>query len=412
MEKNPRNAAIGFIFITLLIDVIGFGIIIPVLPNLLAEMNHISINEASKYGGYLLFSFALAQFVFSPVMGNLSDQLGRRPVLLFSLLGFGIDYIILAFAPSYGWLLVGRIIAGITGASFTTAAAYIADISTPENRAKNFGMIGAAFGLGFIIGPLLGGLLGHLSLRAPFYAAAALSFLNLAYGYFVLPESLSKDLRRPFDWKRANPLGTLKQLGKYKQIAWLLVAYFMLYMGSHAVQSTWNYFTMYHFHWNEAMVGFSLAFVGVLAGVVQAGLAQKAGNLLGVGKSVYIGFALYTLGMFLFAFASKTWMMYVFLIPYCFGGIGMPNLQSLMVGKVPANEQGELQGGLTSLMSVTTIFGPMLMTHIFYLFTSESAPIVFPGAAFFLGGIFMLISFIITYLLLKDYDKKNEGHRI
>ncbi len=412
MEKNPRNAAIGFIFITLLIDVIGFGIIIPVLPNLLAEMNHISINEASKYGGYLLFSFALAQFVFSPVMGNLSDQLGRRPVLLFSLLGFGIDYIILAFAPSYGWLLVGRIIAGITGASFTTAAAYIADISTPENRAKNFGMIGAAFGLGFIIGPLLGGLLGHLSLRAPFYAAAALSFLNLAYGYFVLPESLSKDLRRPFDWKRANPLGTLKQLGKYKQIAWLLVAYFMLYMGSHAVQSTWNYFTMYHFHWNEAMVGFSLAFVGVLAGVVQAGLAQKAGNLLGVGKSVYIGFALYTLGMFLFAFASKTWMMYVFLIPYCFGGIGMPNLQSLMVGKVPANEQGELQGGLTSLMSVTTIFGPMLMTHIFYLFTSKSAPIVFPGAAFFLGGIFMLISFIITYLLLKDYDKKNEGHRI
>lgn len=412
MEKNPRNAAIGFIFITLLIDVIGFGIIIPVLPKLLAEMNHISINEASKYGGYLLFSFALAQFVFSPVMGNLSDQLGRRPVLLFSLLGFGIDYIILAFAPSYGWLLVGRIIAGITGASFTTAAAYIADISTPENRAKNFGMIGAAFGLGFIIGPLLGGLLGHLSLRAPFYAAAALSFLNLAYGYFVLPESLSKDLRRPFDWKRANPLGTLKQLGKYKQIAWLLVAYFMLYMGSHAVQSTWNYFTMYHFHWNEAMVGFSLAFVGVLAGVVQAGLAQKAGNLFGVGKSVYIGFALYTLGMFLFAFASKTWMMYVFLIPYCFGGIGMPNLQSLMVGKVPANEQGELQGGLTSLMSVTTIFGPMLMTHIFYLFTSKSAPIVFPGAAFFLGGIFMLISFIITYLLLKDYDKKNEGHRI
>ena len=412
MEKNPRNAAIGFIFITLLIDVIGFGIIIPVLPKLLAEMNHISINEASKYGGYLLFSFALAQFVFSPVMGNLSDQLGRRPVLLFSLLGFGIDYIILAFAPSYGWLLVGRIIAGITGASFTTAAAYIADISTPENRAKNFGMIGAAFGLGFIIGPLLGGLLGHLSLRAPFYAAAALSFLNLAYGYFVLPESLSKDLRRPFDWKRANPLGTLKQLGKYKQIAWLLVAYFMLYMGSHAVQSTWNYFTMYHFHWNEAMVGFSLAFVGVLAGVVQAGLAQKAGNLFGVGKSVYIGFALYTLGMFLFAFASKTWMMYVFLIPYCFGGIGMPNLQSLMVGKVPANEQGELQGGLTSLMSVTTIFGPMLMTHIFYLFTSESAQIVFPGDDFFLGGIFMLISFIITYLLLKDYDKKNEGHRI
>lgn len=402
--KVQRNAAVGFIFITLLIDVIGFGIIIPVLPKMLAEMNHININEASKYGGYLLFSFALAQFLFSPVMGNLSDQYGRRPVLLFSLLGFGIDYIILAFAPSYSWLLIGRIIAGITGASFTTASAYIADISTPENRSKNFGMIGAAFGLGFIIGPLLGGLLGQFSLRAPFYAAASLSFLNLCYGYFVLPESLSEDLRRPFNWKRANPLGTLRQLGRYKQIGWLLIAYFMLFMGGHAVQSTWNYFTMYHFHWNEAMVGFSLALVGVLAGIVQAGLAQKAANRLGIGKSVYTGFALYTAGMFLFAFASSTWMMYVFLIPYCFGGIAMPNLQSLMVGKVPANEQGELQGGLTSLMSVTTIFGPMLMTHVFYLFTSPSAPIVFPGAAFFLGGIFMLISFVITFLLLKNYD--------
>ena len=404
--KIQRNAAVGFIVITLLIDVIGFGIIIPVLPKMLAEMNHISINEASKYGGYLLFSFALAQFIFSPVMGNLSDQYGRRPVLLFSLLGFGIDYLILAFAPSYSWLLIGRIIAGITGASFTTASAYIADISTPENRSKNFGMIGAAFGLGFIIGPLLGGLLGQLSLRAPFYAAALLSFLNLSYGYFVLPESLSEDLRRPFNWKRANPLGTLRQLGRYKQIGWLLIAYFLLFMGGHAVQSTWNYFTMYHFQWNEAMVGFSLALVGVLAGVVQAGLAQKAANKLGIGKSVYTGFALYTAGMFLFAFASSTWMMYVFLIPYCFGGIAMPNLQSLMVGKVPANEQGELQGGLTSLMSVTTIFGPMLMTHVFYLFTSPSAPIVFPGAAFFLGGIFMLMSFLITFLLLKNYDSQ------
>ncbi len=407
--NSGKSPAVGFIFITLLIDVIGFGIIIPVLPKLLAEMNHISINEASKYGGYLLFSFAFAQFLFSPVMGNLSDQYGRRPVLLFSLLGFGIDYLILAFASNYSWLLAGRIIAGITGASFTTAAAYIADVSTPENRSKNYGMIGAAFGLGFVIGPLMGGLLGQLSLRAPFYAAALLSFLNLCYGYFVLPESLSKELRRPFSWKRANPLGTLRQLGRYKQIAWLLVAYFMLYLGSHAVQSTWNYFTMYHFQWSEAMVGFSLAFVGVLAGVVQAGLAQRAANNLGIGRSVYLGFAMYTIGMFLFAFANASWMMYVFLIPYCFGGIAMPNLQSLMVGKVPANEQGELQGGLTSLMSVTTIIGPILMTNIFYTFTRSDAPIVFPGAAFFMGGIFMLISFAITFYLLKNYDPQNES---
>jgi MFS transporter, DHA1 family, tetracycline resistance protein len=398
--KN-KKAAVNFIFITILLDVIGFGIIIPVLPKLLAVMENIDINEASKYGGYLIFAFAIAQFIFSPVMGNLSDQYGRRPVLLLSLFGFGIDYLILAFAPNYFWFLVGRIIAGITGASFTTASAYIADISTNEDRSKNFGMIGAAFGLGFIIGPLLGGLLGSIGVKVPFYAAAALTFINFLYGYFILPESLSLENRRKFNWKRANPVGALIQLSKYKEIGVLLIAYFFLYLGSHAIQSNWTYFTMYRFGWSEFLVGVSLAFVGALVGVVQAVLAQKAALRFGLSKSVYYGIALYAIGMFLFAFASSTWMMFVFLIPYCLGGIATPNLQSFMVSKVPANEQGELQGGLTSMISITTILGPIMMTGIFYYFTKADAPFHFPGSAFFLGGICMLISFLITYNLLR-----------
>lgn len=397
-----RKAAVIFIFITVLIDVIGFGIIIPVLPELLAEMMDIGINDASMYGGALLFAFAIPQFLFSPFFGNLSDRFGRRPVILLSLLGFTIDYLILALAPSYYWLVFGRIIAGFFGASYTTASAYIADISTDENRSQNFGMLGAAFGLGFIIGPLLGGVLGTYGLRLPFYVAAALTFLNFLYGYFILPESLEEQNRREFEWKKANPLSTLIKLSKYKQIGVLFLAYFLLYLGSHAVQSNWTFFTMYRFEWDSFTVGVSLAVVGILVGVVQAVLAQKAADKYGLNRSIIWGFGLYTIGMFLFAFASASWMMFVFLIPYCLGGIASPNIQALMVSQVPVNQQGELQGGLTSIGSITTIIGPVMMTGIFYYFTSNDAPIHFPGSAFFLGGIFMLISYVIVYLFLRD----------
>ena len=396
-----REAAVNFIFITVLIDIIGFGIIIPVLPELLSEMNDININEASIFGGYLITAFAIAQFVFSPIMGNLSDKYGRRPLILLSLFGFTIDYLLLAVAPTYGWLLIGRIIAGIFGASYTTANAYIADVSTDENRSKNFGMLGAAFGMGFIIGPLLGGLLGEYGSRLPFYVSAALTFINFLYGYFILPESLSVENRRRFEWKRANPLGTLRQLANYKTITTLLIAFFLMNVGSHAIQSNWSFFTLHVFNWSESMIGLSLAFVGIMVGIVQAGLAQKIADKYGIGKSIVYGFGLYTLGMFLFCFASTTWMMFLFIIPYALGGIAMPNLQAFMVSQVPADEQGELQGGLTSLISVTTIFGPPIMTGIFYYFTSEDAPFQFAGSSFFLGGIFMLAGFLITLILLK-----------
>lgn len=398
---QPKKAAIGFIFITLLIDVMGWGLIIPVMPRLIAQLKNIEINDASAYGAWLLFAYAFTQFLCAPLIGNLSDRFGRRPILLCSLLGFGIDYIFLALAPSYGWLFVGRIIAGFTGASFTTAAAYIADISTAETRAKNFGMIGAAFGLGFIIGPALGGLLAGLGIRAPFYAAAGLCILNFLYGYFVLPESLDKEHRRTFDWKKANPLGSLKFLRKAPTIAGLALVYFLIYLAAMAVQGNWNYFTMYRFHWTEKLVGISLAVVGLLVGIVQAGLTRIVNPKLGNEKSIYVGLLLYTLGLILFAFATQGWMMFVFLVPYCLGGIAGPALQSTMAGHVKQNEQGALQGALTSLMSVTTIIGPLIMNNLFTYFTHKNAPFYFPGASFFLGALFMLSSTIISYSVFR-----------
>lgn len=395
-----QKAAIGFIFITLLIDVIGFGVIIPVIPKLIETLGHADISHASRIGGWLLFAFAATQFCFAPMMGNLSDRFGRRPVLLASLFAFSIDYVILAFAPSLGWLFVGRVIAGITGASFSTATAYIADISNAENRAKNFGMIGAAFGLGFVIGPMLGGLLGSYGPRVPFIVSASLCMLNFLYGLFILPESLKEENRRRFEWKRAIPGVSLMNLRKYPALGGLIISLVLVYLGSHAVQSNWSFFTIEKFKWDTKMIGFSLATVGLLVGAVQGGLTRVVNPKLGNEKSVYIGLALYALGMLLFAFASQSWMMFVFLVPYCLGGICGPALQSIMAVHVPANEQGELQGSLAGLMSATTIVGPLLMTNVFSYFTSKSAPVYFPGSAFFLGFLFMLSSAIVAYYAL------------
>jgi MFS transporter, DHA1 family, tetracycline resistance protein len=396
-----RKAAIGFIFITLLIDVTGLGLIIPVMPKLIEDLLQTSdISKASQYGGWLTFAYAFVQFLFAPVLGNLSDKYGRRPVLLFSLLGFGIDYLFLSFAPTIGWLFIGRVIAGITGASFTTASAYIADISTPENRAQNFGMIGAAFGLGFILGPMIGGLLGELGARVPFFVAAGLALLNCAYGYFVLPESLSKENRRNFEWRRANPVGSLLQLKKYPAVAGLIISMILIYIAGHAVQSNWSFFNIERFGWSPKMIGISLGIVGLLVGGVQGGLVRVINPRIGNEKSVYVGLGLYALGLLLFAFATEGWMMFVFLIPYCLGGIAGPALQSIISGHVPPNEQGELQGALTSLMSATSIIGPPLMTNLFAYFTHKEAPVYFPGAAFFLGALLMIASTYYAYKAL------------
>lgn len=404
MHQN-RKAAIGFIFITLMIDITGLGLIIPVLPKLITELIQGDISRAATYGGWLTPTYAFMQFLFSPVLGGLSDKYGRRPVLLFSLFGFGLDYLFLSFAPGIGWLFVGRAIAGITGASFTTATAYIADISNDDNRAQNFGMIGAAFGLGFIIGPVLGGLLGSMGSRVPFMVAAALSFLNCAYGYFILPESLPKENRRSFEWKRANPVGSLLQLKKYPSFGGLIMAFILLFIATQAVQTQWSFFTIEKFGWSEKTIGFSLGAVGLLVGAVQGGLIRVINPFLGNEKSVYAGFILYGIGLMLFAFATQSWMMFVFLIPYCLGGISGPALQSIISGNVPPNEQGELQGALTSLISLTSIAGPPIMTGLFAYFTSAKAPVHFSGAAFFLASILMFICAVIAYRTLHKPKK-------
>jgi DHA1 family tetracycline resistance protein-like MFS transporter len=410
MKKNKKQAAIGFIFITMLIDITGWGIIIPVIPKLIAELIHGDISEAAKYGGWLTFAYAITQFVCAPLIGNLSDKYGRRPIILISLFAFALDYLLLAFSPTIVWLFVGRIIAGLTGASITTASAYIADVSTPENRAKNFGMIGAAFGLGFIIGPVLGGLLGQYGSRVPFYAAAVLCLLNFLYGYFILPESLSKENRRAFEWKRANPIGALLNLKKYPSLIGLILAIFLLYVGSHAVHSNWSFFTMYRFGWDEKMVGISLGVVGLLVGLVQGGLVRFTSPRLGNQKSIYWGLSLYTIGMLLFAFATQSWMMFAFLVPYCLGGIAGPALQSEVSGKVSANEQGEIQGTLASLMSASAILGPPMMTNTFYFFTHDEAPFQLPGAPFILGGFLMLLSTILAYYSMKKHFTSGTGN--
>lgn len=397
---SQKNAAVGFIFITLLLDVIGFGIIIPVMPTLISELKHVDISTASKYGSLLMFAYAAVQFVCAPVLGSLSDKYGRRPVLLFSLFGFGIDYLFLALAPTYGWLFVGRIIAGITGASMTTAAAYIADVSSKENRAKNFGLIGAAFGIGFIIGPVIGGLLGSFGPRIPFYAAAALALINWTYGYFILPESLSREHRRSFEWKRANPVASLMHLKKYPAISGLAISILLVYIAAHAIQSNWNYFTMYRFGWDEKMVGISLGVVGVLVALVQGGLIRVANPWLGNNKSIYIGLSLYALGMLLFGFAYQGWMMLVILVPYSLGGIAQPALRAVMSEHVPPNVQGELQGAITSLMSLAAIIGPLLMNNLFFYFTHGKAPVHLPGAPFLLAAVLMAVSAIIAYRTL------------
>ena len=398
---EKRSPALGFIFVTLLIDVIGLGIIIPVMPKLISGLTGDSISAASRDGGWLLFAYAFMQFICAPILGGLSDQYGRRPVLLASLFGFGVDYVFLAFAPTLAWLYVGRIIAGIMGASFTTGAAYIADISTPEKRAQNFGILGAAFGLGFIIGPVLGGLLGQYGTRVPFIAAAGFSFVNWLYGYFILPESLKPENRRKFEWSRANPLGSFENLKRYPVIYGLIASLGLVYIALHAVQSNWSFYVIEKFGWDEANIGYSLGAVGLLSAIVQGYLIRFIIPKLGQKRGVYVGLLLYAVGFVLYAFATQGWMMYVFMVPYILGSIAGPSLQGIISTQVAANEQGEIEDALTSLQSLTSIIGPPLMTNLFSFYTLPSAPVYFPGAPMLMAAILTLTSAYLARRSLK-----------
>ena len=400
---ETKKAAVGFIFVTILLDIIGMGIIIPVMPKLISELIHGNLSDASRWGGWLMFAYSIMQFIFAPIIGNLSDRYGRRPVLLISLFAFGIDYIFLALAPTIGWLFLGRMIAGIAGASYTTGQAYIADVSPPEKRAQNFGMIGAAFGIGFIIGPVLGGILGQYGSRLPFYASAAIALLNWLYGYFILPESLPASNRRKFDWKRANPLGSLKQMSKYPLLIGLGASLLCIYIGAHALQSTWSYFTMEAFQWNEAMIGYSLGFAGIMIAIVQAGLIRIVVPRIGPKRALYAGLILHGIGQLLFALSTEGWMLFAVMVPYCLGGLAGPSIQSIMSAQVKPNEQGELQGAFASMLSLTSIIGPPLMTNLFAHFTKHDASLYLPQAPFIAGVLLAGGSIFFAMKTLKGY---------
>ena len=407
--KKTSKASLGFIFATILIDVIGIGIIIPVIPSLIENLNGEGLSEASKIGGWLIFSYAIMQFFFAPVLGVLSDKFGRKPILLIALFGLGVDYFVHAFAPSLFWLFLGRILAGLCGASFTVAAAYIADISTPEKKAQNFGLIGAAFGLGFIIGPVLGGIAGEYDVKYPFFIAGGLTLLNFVYGIFVLPESLEPSKRKSkIDLVKANPLGSLVLLTRNQVVANLSLAFFFLYLAGYAVQSTWPFYGMLKFEWTESMVGLSLGIVGVVVAVVQGLLVKYSVRWWGEKKTIFIGYISWFVGLLLFAFVNQSWLLFASVLPYCFGGIATPTLQSIVSNKFGENEQGELQGALTSLISSTAVIGPILMTSIFAYFTQDGFDYFFPGAPFVLAALFIVISFGISY---KAMGKNLPGKR-
>lgn len=382
VPARPGNHATLFILVTVLLDTVGFGIIMPVMPHLIVELTGEPLTRAAVYGGWLASTYAVLQFICAPVLGNLSDRFGRRPVLLFAVGALGIDYLVMGLAPTLSWLFFGRAVAGIAGASFTPAYAYVADVTPPEKRAQNFGLIGGAFGAGFIIGPAIGGLLGELGPRAPFFAAATLSLLNFGYGLFVLPESLPADARRPFQWRRANPLGTLLQLRKVPVVLGLLLALFLWQIGHQVMPSIWAFYTIFRFGWTELIVGASLAFVGVVMAVSQATLPRYMVPRLGEARAATIGLISGTLGFVGYAFATEGWMMFALLLTWFLGAVVMPSTQALMSHRVPRSTQGELQGGVASLYSLSSIVGPPIMTQLFGYFSAPGAPVYLPGAAF------------------------------
>ena len=404
-----RKPALGFIFVTLVLDILGIGLIIPILPKLIEQLSGGNVSAASHTFGWLASLYSLMQFGFAPVLGSLSDRFGRRTVILASLLGSGFDYLLLAFAPSLPWFFLGRIIAGITGANITAANAYIADVSPPEKRAANFGLVAAAFGLGFIAGPALGGLLGNYGLRVPFYAAAALTFLNWLYGLLVLPESLPREQRRAFDWKRANPIGSFVALRRHPELRSLTETYFLISLAHQVFPSTWVLYTGYRYHWTPREVGLSLALVGVMAAIVQGGLARKIIPKLGERRSIVIGLTNATVFIALYGLASQGWMMYVLLTLGSFGGIAMPALQALVSRCVPLNEQGAVQGALASLASLAGILGPLLATGLFGYFISGKAPAHLPGAAFFASSLLVFIGLLLALRAFKKTTPAANG---
>ncbi|MEE2963792.1 MAG: TCR/Tet family MFS transporter [Acidobacteriota bacterium] len=391
-----------FIFVTMFIDILGLAIIVPILPELIGELLGRDTSSTGRYLGVIVAVYALMQFLFAPVLGALSDRFGRRPIILISLFGFGIDYLIQGWAPSIGWLFVGRFIAGVMGASITTANAYIADVSTPDTRARNFGFVGVAFGLGFTLGPALGGVLGAIHLRLPFFVAAALALVNGLYGFFVLPESLAPEHRRPVSFANMNPMASLRRLRAYPLVAGLAFAVLFSSLAQRGMENVWVLHAGYRYGWNTQTNGLTLALVGVMAILVQGLLVRPTVRRLGERRTIMLGLTVSTLAFLGYGLASDGWMVLVIIVFGALAGLAMPAIQGLVAGTVGPSEQGEIQGALTSLTSLTSIFAPLIFTAgLFSFFTSDAAPMALPGAPFLLGSILFAVSLVVLMRLFR-----------
>ncbi len=381
-ETQLNRHALAFIFITMLVDTIGLGIILPVTPKLIAELTGQGMSEAARWGGWLFFSYALMQFFCAPAIGNLSDRFGRRPVLLTSLAVLGVDYLITALAPTIFWLFIARLLSGMAGAAYPTANAYIADVSPPEKRAANFGLVGAAFGIGFVIGPAIGGVLGQYGTRLPFYVSAAIAFCNALYGFIVLKESLAFDNRRKFEWWRANPLGALFALRRFPAMLGLFSVIVLMRLAHDANPVIWTYYTMLKFNWSPAQVGYSLMVVGAMMTLVYSFLTRIIIPRIGESRSVFLGLACGAIGFMGYAFATRGWMLYASMAIWVLMALSGPSLNAIMSRQVGPNEQGELQGALASLGSLTSVAAPPILSNCLGILPAQRPPSIFPEQRF------------------------------
>jgi DHA1 family tetracycline resistance protein-like MFS transporter len=392
-----HRARIAIVLGVVYVDMLGIGLAFPILPRLIQHFEHGDVARASWMFGLIAAAYALMQFLFAPVLGGLSDRFGRRPIILVALFGMGINYLAMAVAPSLAWLIAGRLIAGAMGATFSTANAYLADITPPEKRAQSFGLIGAAFGFGFITGPALGGYLGDIDLRYPFFFASALSFANLALGCFVLPESLAPENRRAFSFSRANPIGALGEIGRYRGILGLMAIFVLATFANRVAETTWVLFTAYRFGWNGTEIGISLAMVGVMFVVGQGGLVRVVVPWLGERRAILMGLSVSVIGLAAYGVVPQGWMIYPVMAFGVFGWtVAQPAVMGLMSRAIPPDEQGLLQGAVASANSLTSVLAPPVWTGVFAYFVSPAAPMIVPGAAFFAAAAVFACALALT----------------
>ncbi len=385
VSPKQRNRAVAFVLMTILIDAIGFGIIIPVLPRLVMEVGHVDLAEATRIGGWLALAYAFTQFVLGPTIGNLGDRFGRRRILLFSLAGYAINYALMGFAPTLLWLFAGRFLAGIFGGTYGPCQAALADITPPKDRTKVFGFVGAAFGLGFILGPAIGGFLGEIGHRVPFFAAAALAGLNLLFGAFNFPETLDDAHRRPFDWKRANPLGALVQFSRTPGLLLIGLTYFLWQVASMVYAAIWAYYGALRYGWGPQMIGISLALVGVMMVICQTMVTARAVRKFGERKTALIGLVAAIAGYFAYAFADSGFLAFAIMPVFIISGLVQPSLQAMLSQRIAANAQGEAQGFSASAMALASLLAPLIYNTSLAYFSGGGAPVYLPGMPFLIA---------------------------